>query len=112
MARPWWLAGVTLLVSLGYAGADEPRTRFAAVVGLEQPCARDGICNAAVCDSDPDCPRVPRHVPPPLPIPAEWVNTKCGGVLWVEATDSPIAVAANAVRAKYGTFNTAQKAKD
>src|SRR4051812_18304597 len=112
MAKAWWLAGVTLLLSLKCAAAGEQGTQFAAVVGLEQPCARDGVCNIAVCDSDPDCPHVSHHVPPPPPIPAEWVNTKCGGVLWVEATDSPVGVAADAVRGKYGTFNIAQKAKN
>jgi hypothetical protein len=110
--RAWWPTSVALALSFDPAGAADHRTQSAAVGGLEQPCAADGICNIAVCDRDPDCPALPQPDPTPTPLTRDWVETSCGGELWVEATDSPIGLAAAAVRARYGSFNTAQKAKE
>lgn len=111
MSRASWMIGVGLVLWLQPARADQAGTLLAAVAGLEQPCAADGICNIAVCDRDPDCPPLPT-APPSSPIPRERVTTSCGGELWVEATDSPVAVAAGGVRTRYATLNIAQKAKD
>jgi hypothetical protein len=111
----------TLAVSLAAFGilglcdgpvrAETASIRLAAVGGLEQPCAADGICNAAVCDDDPDCPRLPGK-PAPASTPGDRVETPCGGELWVEATDSSLGTAATTVRRKYPNFNLAQKAKN
>jgi hypothetical protein len=116
MAIGGWLGfGVLVLLCGPAATAGEQHDRLAAVDGVGgagPPCGVDGICNLAACDRDPDCPSLPGTGPAPEPLPRDWVGTSCGRELWVEATGSPIGVAAKAVRARYGNFNVAQKAKN
>jgi len=86
--------------------ASQAELKLAAVGGLDQPCAADGICNAAMCEADPDCPKRPDTSSTLLP--RALVNTTCGGKLWVEATNSPIGAAAATVHHAYPNFNMAQ----
>lgn len=91
------------------------RIRLAAVAGLDQPCAEDGICNAAVCKNDPDCSKPPANktvTNPPKVYPSAAVRTPCGGTVNVQASDSPLGAAASTIAGRYPDFNWAQKAKD
>jgi hypothetical protein len=113
----WLRLGVLALLCgpAAAATAGDQHDRLAAVGnagGGPPPCGADGICNIGACDRDPDCSSLPGTNPMPEPLPRDWVRTSCGGELWVEATDSPIGVAADAVRTRYATFNVAQKAKN
>ena len=90
--------------------ASQAELKLAAVGGLDQPCAADGICNAAVCEADPDCPK--RLDTSSTLLPRALVNTTCGGKLWVEATNSLIGAAAATVHHAYPNFNMAQSSKN
>jgi hypothetical protein len=103
-----WVVAVVAMTFSPWPGQAELNP--AAVGGLEQPCAADGICNAAVCEADPDCPK-PRDTSSE-PLPRVLVNTACGGTLWAEATNSPIGVAAATVHHEYPNFNMAQSARN
>jgi hypothetical protein len=93
------------------AGTDNRATPPAqAVVGQDNPCAADGICNIGACKSDPDCPAVTKVAPAPLP--TAIVDTTCGGKVIVQATDSALGIAAAKVAARTPNFNVAQKVKN
>lgn len=75
-------------------------------------CGADGKCNPGACNNDPDCPKLPSDLPPPPPRPAESVQSSCGGTVALEADDSTLALAADAVRARFPNFNAAEKSKN
>jgi hypothetical protein len=96
------------------AASSREDVKLAAAAGLEQPCAADGICNAAVCKDDPDCANPPvtaTTVPTATIFPAASVDTPCGGRVNVQASDSPLGAAAITIELRYPDFSWAQKAK-
>lgn len=112
---PLWLVIATLFSLCAPAVPASDLPKLAAVSGLDQPCAEDGICNAAVCKNDPDCSKPPANTTTttaPKVYPPADVSTPCGGKVYVQASNSPLGEAADTIARRYPDFNWAQKSKD